>query len=94
MIAVVAATFALNEGWDGRYVLLSPYASFSVYVDDGSWGGHTPGSPAWHALYLAALCAMAALGSLLVDVRRKWLVVLLGIVATAVAVLAGWAQLP
>jgi hypothetical protein len=94
MIAVVAATFVLNEGWAGRYALLSPYATFTVYVDDGSWGGHAPGSPAWHALYLAALCAMAALGSLLVDVRRKWLVILLGVAATAVAVLAGWAQLP
>jgi hypothetical protein len=94
MVGVIAVALALSTGSGGRYELLSPYATFSVYVDDGSWGGHRPGSPAWHALYLAALCAMAALGSLLIDVRRKLPVVLLGVAATTVAVLAGWAQLP
>ncbi len=94
MVGVIAVALALATGSGGRYELLSPYATFSVYVDDGSWGGHRPGSPAWHALYLAALCAMAALGSLLVDVRRKLPVVALGVAATTVAVLAGWAQLP
>jgi hypothetical protein len=94
LVAVVAVTFVLNEGWGGRYTLLSPYATFSVYVDDGSWGGHTPGSPAWHAVYLAALCAMAAIGALLHDVRRKAPLFLLGVAVTAVAGLAGWAQLP
>ncbi len=94
MLAVVAATLLLNEGWGGRYALLAPYATFSVYVDDGSWGGHTGGSAAWHAIYLAALTTMAALGSLLADVRRKPPVVLLGLPAAAVAVFAGWAQLP
>ena len=94
MVAVVTVTFVLNNGWGGRYALLSPYVTFSVFVGDGSWGGRTPGSAAWHAVYLAALCAMAAIGALLRDVRRRSPLLVLGAGATAVAVLSGWAQLP
>ena len=94
MIAVAAVTFVLNNAWEGRYILLAPYTPFSVYVDDGSWGGHIPGSPAWHAVYLAALCGMAACGSLLRDARRPALPFAAGAAFTAVAVLAGTAQLP
>lgn len=94
MVGVVAATFVLNERWDGDYALLSPYATFSVFVPDGSWGGHTPGSPAWHAVYLAALCGMAAAGALLRDARRPVVPFLAGVAAFALAVVAGTAQLP
>lgn len=94
MIAVVAVTFVLNDAWAGRYSLLAPYATFSVYVDDGSWGGHTAGSPAWHAAYLAALCGLAACGALLRDAGRPVLPFLAGAALGVLAVVAGLAQLP
>ncbi|MGY5890627.1 hypothetical protein ACJTNI_00475 [Blastococcus deserti] len=94
MVAVVATTLALNEGWSGRYALLSPYATFSVFVPDGSWGGHTAGSPAWHAVYLAALCGMAAAGAVLRDARRPAVPFVAGVASFLVAVVAGAAQLP
>ena len=94
MIAVVAVTFVLSEAWGGRYALLAPYATFSVYVDDGSWGGHTAGSPTWHAVYLAALCGLAACGALLRDVRRPVLPLLAGAALGVLTVVAGLAQLP
>ena len=94
MVAVVAVTFVLNESWGGRYDGLSPYMTFSAYTVDGSWGGHTPGSPGWHAGYLAALCGMAAAGALLRDARRPALPFVAGLALTALAVVAGTAQLP
>lgn len=94
MVAVVAVTFVLSDGWGGRYSMLSPYTTFSVYVDDGSWGGHTAGSPAWHAIYLAALCGMAAAGALLRDARRPVVPFAAGAALTVLAVVAGTAQLP
>jgi hypothetical protein len=93
MVAVVAVTFALSEA-GGRLALLSPYTTFSVYVPDGSWGGQEPGSAEWHAVYLAALCGMAAAGALSRDARRWQLPLASGAVLTAVAVVAGLAQLP
>jgi hypothetical protein len=94
MVAVVAVTFVLSDAWEGRYALLAPYATFSVYVDDGSWGGHTAGSPAWHAVYLAALCGLAACGALLRDARRPVLPFLAGAALGVLTVVAGLAQLP
>ena len=94
MIAVVAVTFVLSEAWEGRYSLLAPYTTFTVYVDDGSWGGHTAGSPAWHAVYLAALCGLAACGALLRDARRRALPFLTGAALGVLTVIAGLAQLP
>ena len=94
MIAVVAVTFVLSEAWEGRYSLLAPYTTFTVYVDDGSWGGHIAGSPAWHAVYLAALCGLAACGALLRDARRPVLPFVAGTALGLVTVVAGLAQLP
>ena len=94
MLAVVTVTFVLNDAWGARYALLAPYATFSHYVPDGSWSGHTPGSPAWHAVYLAALCGMAACGALLRDVRRPVPLLVAGGGLTVLAVAAGLAQLP
>ena len=93
MIGVVAVNFTLSEATD-RYELLGPYVSFTVYVDDGSWGGHRSGSFGWHAVYLMSLCGMAAAGALLRDARRWQLPLAAGAVFTASAVLAGIAQLP
>ena len=94
IVAVVALTFILNEAANGRYALLSPYTTFSVYVDDGSWAGKTPGSPGWHAAYLASLCGMAAAGSLLRDARRRSIPLAAGAALTGIAAIAGLAQLP
>ena len=94
MVAVVAVTVVLNEAWAGRYALLAPYATFSVYVDDGSWGGHTGGSFAWHAIYLGALCGLAACGALLRDARRPVLPFATGAALGVLTVVAGLAQLP
>lgn len=94
MVAVIAVTFVLTEAAGGRYSMLSPYTTFSVYVPDGSWAGHTPGSPGWHAVYLAALCGMAAAGALLRDAARWYLPLSGGAALTGVAVVAGIVQLP
>ncbi len=94
MIGVVALTLFLSEGADDRYGMLSPFVSFSIYSPDGSWVGRIAGSPGWHAVYLAALCGMAAAGALLRDARR-WIVPLIaGAALTGVAVVAGLVQLP
>lgn len=91
MVALVAFHVRLSGDW----LLLGAYVEFARWGDAfGAWAGVIDGSRAWHAVYLAALCAMAAIGALLVDSRRKLPVFLLGVAVTALAVLAGWAQLP
>ena len=93
MIAMVAVNFTLSEATD-RYELLGPYATNTVYVPDGSWGGRRSGSFDWHAVYLLALCGMAAAGAMLRDARRWILPLSVGGLCTAAAVFAGVAQLP
>lgn len=91
MVGLVVAHIRLGEDWP----LLGAYVEFARWGETfDRWVGVIDGSRGWHALYLAALCAMAAVGALLVDSRRKLPVLLLGVVVTAVAALAGWAQLP
>jgi hypothetical protein len=91
MVALVAIHISLPD----RFRLLGAYVEFANYGQTpGEWVGVIDGSRAWHAVYLLALCAMAATGALLVDARRKRLVLSVGAAFTAVAVLAGWAQLP
>ncbi len=94
MVGVVALTLFLSEGVDDRYEMLSPFVSFSLYSPDGSWLGRIPGSPGWHAVYLAALCGMAAAGALLRDARRRVLPLAAGAAFTGLAVVAGLTQLP
>ena len=91
MVALVAVHIWLAD----RAPLLGAYVEFARWgetTDD--WAGVIAGSRGWHAVYLAGLCAMAAIGALLVDARRKVPVFLLGVAVTAVTALAGWAQLP
>lgn len=91
MVAMVAVHTALSE----RLVLLGAYVEFARWGDTyEAWAGVIDGSRAWHVIYLLALCAMAAAGALLVDARRKLPVLAVGGTFTALAVLAGWAQLP
>ena len=91
MVALVVFHVRLSGDW----VLLGAYVEFARWGDDfGDWAGVIDGSRGWHAVYLAALCGMATIGALLLDSRRKLPVFLLGTAVTAVAVIAGWAQLP
>ena len=91
MVGLVVAHIRLGEDWP----LLGAYVEFARWgVTTNEWVGVIEGSRGWHVVYLAALCAMAAIGALLVDSRRKLPVFLVGILVTALAVLAGWAQLP
>ena len=92
MVAMVAWNVAASntENWGP----VGTYTSWARYTDNGSWGGYYPGSPFWHVLYLVALCAMAAVGTVLRDVRNRlpWLAA--GALLTLSALLAGWAALP
>ena len=91
MIGLVALHIELPEDWRllGAYVEFAPWGATAE-----DWVGVIDGSRVWHAVYLAGLCAMAAIGALLVDVRRKAAVLVLGVVVTGATALAGWAQLP
>ena len=91
MVGLVAAHIRLSGDW----VLLGAYVEFARWgATTNEWAGVIDGSRTWHVVYLGGLCAMAAIGALLFDVRRKVPLFLLGVAVTAVTVLAGWAQLP
>lgn len=91
MVALVAVHVSLPE----RFRLLGAYVEFARWGETSDvWVGVIDGSRGWHAVYLLALCAMAATGALLVDSRRKAAVLAIGAGFTALAVFAGWAQLP
>ncbi|MEX2291300.1 MAG: hypothetical protein WD794_13370 [Mycobacteriales bacterium] len=96
-LVVMVAMFAWNiwQSNDGIGAgLLGTYVSWAVYGPGTAWYGVHPGSPAWHAAYLAALCGMAAAGAVLRTSSRPWRVLPVGAACTAAAVLTGWAQLP
>ncbi len=91
MVALVTVHISLPE----RLRLLGAYVEFARWGEPSwAWAGVIDGSRGWHAIYLLALCGMAATGALLVDARRRMPVLLLGAVLTGCAVVAGWAQLP
>ena len=93
MVGLIALHVWLN---DGSRKLLGAYvewAAWSAGGNSGAWAGLIPGSRGWHVTYLLALCAMAATGAHLIHARRKLPVLAVGGVFTALAVLAGWAQL-
>lgn len=91
MVALVAVHVSLPE----RLALLGTYVEFARWGETPDmWVGVIDGSRGWHAAYLLALCAMAATGALLVDARRRAAVLAIGAAFTALAVFAGWAQLP
>ena len=88
---LVAAHMTLPERW----TLLGSYVEFARYGDAPTeWAGVIDGSRTWHVVYLLALCAMAATGALLADARHQQPVLALGGALTALALFAGWAQLP
>lgn len=93
MVALVALHIWLND----RHQLLGAFVEWAAWPangDSSAWAGVVPGSRGWHVVYVLALCAMAATGAHLVHGWRKLPVLALGGAFTAVAVVAGWAQLP
>lgn len=92
MIAMVAANSWVSER-DGLQVL-GTYMSWPVWEQGEGWHGLQPGSAAWHAGYLASLCAMAASGAFLREARHRFGVLCVGGACTAAAVVTGLLQLP
>ena len=91
MVGLVVVHIALPD----RVMLLGSYVEFARWGETtNEWAGVIGGSRAWHVVYLAGLCAMAAIGALLHDARRKLPLFLLGVAVTGVTALAAWAQLP
>jgi len=85
---------AMGTGWilgQGRFGWLAPWTTARSMLDDDDFAG---GSAGWHAIYLALLCALAAVVACLPDVRRRGRLVAIGSVIVAAAAVAGWAQLP
>ncbi len=94
MVGMFAYNIWVSNDGTGDGGLLGTYVSWARYGPGPDWYGVHPGSPAWHAAYLAALCGMAAAGALLRTTHRPWRVLWAGAACTAAAVVAGWAQLP
>lgn len=93
MIAMVAFNVWVSNH-DAPVQTLGTYVSWATWAPHTHWVGMEPGSPAWHVVYLAALCALAACGAFLREVRSAWRVVAVGLPVTAVAAVAAVAQLP
>jgi hypothetical protein len=94
MVALVAGHIVIAER--GSAQLFGPavfWADWGVY--DGSiWVGLHPGSAPWHLGYVAGLCGLAAAGALLRVAAPRGPVLVLGLGALALTVVAGVAQLP
>ena len=93
MVGMVAFNIWINEH-DAQVQPLGTYVSWATWAPHPDWAGMEPGSPAWHAVYLLALCALAACGSFLRETERPWRVLALGAVLTGLAVVPALAQLP
>jgi hypothetical protein len=93
MIAMILFNAWISEH-DAEVQPLGTYVTWATWAPHPYWAGMEPGSPAWHAAYLVALCAMAACGSFLRETGRPWRVLGLGAVLTALAVVPAVAQLP
>ncbi len=92
MIAMVAVNGFLSDRGDIQ--TLATFMSWPVWDEGEGWHGLQAGSAAWHAVYLTALCAMAATGAFLREARNRFRVLCLGGAFTAAAVAAGLLQLP
>lgn len=90
MVGVVAACVYLQNGTNN---LLSPYTEWSAW-SSSVWMGVVPGSPAWHLVYIASLCFMAACGALATHPQWRRTTISIGAVAIALTITAALAQLP
>jgi hypothetical protein len=93
MVAMVALSMWLSG--DSPRNLFSPVTMWALWGSSGTtWVGTWDGSAAWHLIYLVGLCGMAAAGAMVRVAERRTTVVVLGLAALAVTVLAGIGQLP
>jgi hypothetical protein len=90
MVGVVTACVYLESGTKN---LLSPYTEWSAW-SSSVWMGVVPGSPAWHLVYIASLCLMAACGALATQPQWRRTTIGIGAAATALTIIAALAQLP
>ena len=93
MVAMVAADVALSNESRSLHPL-STYVTWAQWGDGSEWVGLIPGSPFWHAVYLACLCAMAATGAFLREARERIRVLCAGGACTAAAIVSGLLSLP
>jgi hypothetical protein len=91
MIALAAATLVLTA--TARTEWFAPYLELTRY-SDGRFYAFTPGSAAWHAMYLLCLSGMAAVGALLGTPGPKRALLALGGGLALGAMACGWLQLP
>lgn len=97
---VAAVVMVAMVAWDvfaslrPAIAALSTAMNWESYRPGGHWHGLDEGSPTWHAVYLACLCAMAAAGALLATTPHRRRVLAAGAVLTALAAAAGGAAIP
>ena len=94
LVVMIAVNVWLAGLHNGKY--FGPYMSWTIWTgsDPGQWAGTFPGSPMWHVVYLAGLCALAAAGAVLRVADRRWIVVMAGWAALGVTAIGGVGQLP
>lgn len=94
MVGVVAWNLYVgaSEATRGPIGMYTAWADWES--DAGGWAGMDPGSPGWHVVYLAGLCAMAAVGALLSATRQRLPLLVVLTVLTVLTGVAGWAALP
>jgi hypothetical protein len=96
-VLLVVAMVAFNVWTEGDVPERRLFGFMTSWLQ---WSTATPnkdtqliaGSPLWHVGYLAALCGLAAVGSLLRTAPRRGRLIALGAVLAGVTVLAGIAQ--
>jgi hypothetical protein len=93
-IGVLVGLVTFNAWVAERRPMLGFYVDFAEWTTSDALPAIKPGSPTWHLVYLAALCALAAAGALLRDVRRRWLPFSAGVALGVLVLVAGAAQLP
>ncbi|WP_169953054.1 hypothetical protein [Microbispora sp. H11081] len=79
-----------------------PLHLLGFYADFARWGpyphlapsGFNPGSAAWHAVYLLAMCLGAGALAMLARPSRRWLWLAVGAVAAVIAAVAGTLTMP
>jgi hypothetical protein len=92
MVGVVAANLWLSAlGRGALFGPMFPWVRWGTQPEE--WAGTLDGSSLWHVVYLLALCALAACGALLRDVRRPS-VVLASCCCLVLVASAGFWQLP
>jgi hypothetical protein len=95
MVTIVGISIWLNgqDASTGLFGTTLSWADWGPY-DGTIWYRLAPGSPAGHVVYLLGLCGLAVTAALLRVAERRAAVVVAGVVALALTVVGGLAQLP